>query len=108
MPYRPRPPADRPVARLQTALVVGPAGARTHTDRFGRVKVQFFWDREGQHDENSSRWIRVSQPYSGTGGAFTLPEVGDEVLVAFEHGDPDRPYVLGRVFNSDDRPPDDR
>jgi type VI secretion system secreted protein VgrG len=88
--------------------VVGPAGGGAHTDRFGRVKVQFFWDREGQHDENSSCWIRVSQPFRGTGGVFTLPEVGDEVLVAFEHGDPDRPYVVGRVFNPDDRPPDDR
>ena len=107
VPFRP-PPAERPVAPLQTAVVAGPAGMTIHTDRFWRVKVQFFWDREGRHDEHSSRWIRVSQPVGGAGAALWVPQVGDEVLVAFEHGDPDRPYVLGRVFDSDDRPPDGR
>ena len=109
VPYRPPRTTAAPVAHPQSAIVVGPPGTQTYTDRFGRVKVQFFWDRKGKHDENSSTWIRVAQPVGGGGAAFWLPEVGDEVLVAFEHGDPDRPYVLGQVFNDDDRPArDDR
>jgi type VI secretion system secreted protein VgrG len=109
LPYRPPRVTPAPVAGPQTALVTGPAGARTHVDEFGRVKVRFYWDRTGSADESSSCWIRVVQPVGGAGDEFFwLPEVGDEVVVAFEHGDPDRPYVLGRVFNADDRPPDDR
>jgi uncharacterized protein involved in type VI secretion and phage assembly len=68
------------------------------------VKVRFHWDREGK----SSVWIRVSQPYAGGSSAFWIPEVNDEVLVAFEQGDPNRPYVLGRLFNGEDRPPESR
>jgi len=84
------------------AVVVGPPGQEIFTDKYGRVKVQFHWDRQG----DTSCWIRVAQPLSGTGrGAFWLPEVDDEVLVAFENGDPDRPYVLGTLFNPRRLPP---
>jgi type VI secretion system secreted protein VgrG len=110
LPFRPPRATLQPVVGgTDSAVVVGPAGERTFVDRFGRVKVQFHWDREGRSDERSSCWIRVAQPVGGNGAAmFWIPEVGDEVLVAFEHGDPDRPYVVGRLFDRDDRPPDDR
>ncbi len=106
VPFRPPRGTRRPVvAGPQTAFVVGRAGERISTDKYGRVKVQFHWDREGKHDENSSCWIRVAQPVGGTGhGFFWVPEVGDEVIVAFEEGDPDRPLIVGRVYNADDRP----
>jgi type VI secretion system secreted protein VgrG len=108
LPYRPPRVTPSPVAGLQTAVVTGPAGARTHVDKFGRVKVRFYWDRTGSADENSSCWIRVAQPVGGAGdGFFWLPRVGDEVLVGFEHGDPDRPYVIGRLYNAGDAPPPD-
>jgi type VI secretion system secreted protein VgrG len=105
--YRPPRVTPRPVLPgTQTALVVGPAGETIFTDKYGRVKVQFFWDREGKHDEQSSCWIRVAQPVGGAGqGFFWIPEVGDEVVVAFEEGDPDRPLIVGRVYNASDRPP---
>ena len=94
------------VPGTQTAIVVGPAGAQIYTDKYGRVKVQFFWDREGKKDEHSSCWIRVAQPVGGEGhGFFWLPEVDDEVIVAFEEGDPDRPLIVGRVYNASDAPP---
>jgi type VI secretion system secreted protein VgrG len=86
----------------QSAVVVGPPGEEIFTDKYGRVKVQFAWDRQG----DSSCWIRVSQAWSGTDiGMFWVPEIGDEVVVAFEEGDPDRPIVLGRVFNGRSLPP---
>jgi type VI secretion system secreted protein VgrG len=109
LPFRPARLAQKPVVHgPQTAVVVGPADARTFTDPFGRVKVQFFWDREEQQDEHSSCWIRVSQPAGGAATAFFwLPEVGDEVVVAFLEGDPDEPIIIGRVYNADDAPPDD-
>jgi type VI secretion system secreted protein VgrG len=88
------------VAGAQTAFVVGPAGATTFSDRYGRVKVQFHWDREGQHDAQSSCWIRVAQPVgSPQPGFYSVPEVGDEVLVAFLEGDPDQPVIVGTVPN---------
>lgn len=104
--FRPPRLTPRPViAGTHTAVVVGPIGEEVFADKYGRVKVRFPWDREG----DSSRWIRVSQPLSGTdSGVFWLPEVNDEVLVAFEHGDPDRPYVLGAVFNPRRLPPPSR
>ena len=107
VPFRPLRATREPVvAGPQTAFVVGRAGERISTDKYGRVKVQFHWDRQGKHDENSSCWIRVAQPVGGAGhGFFWVPEVGDEVIVAFEEGDPDRPLVIGRVYNADDRPP---
>jgi type VI secretion system secreted protein VgrG len=85
---------------VQSAVVVGPAGQPVHTDEFGRVRVQFHWDREGKFDEHSSVWIRVSQAWAGAGyGMINLPRVGNEVLVSFIEGDPDNPIIVGRVFN---------
>jgi type VI secretion system secreted protein VgrG len=104
--------ADRPACAgkrqapgAQSALVTGPAGQTTYTDSFGRVKVKFFWDRDGKADENSSLWIRVAQNHVGGTAGFFLPEVGDEVLVMFEHGDIDRPIVIGSLWNGKDKPP---
>ena len=90
----------------QTALVVGPAGEEIYTDEYGRVKVQFHWDRYGQADENSSCWIRVGQVWAGKkwGGMF-VPRIGQEVIVEFLEGDPDRPIITGRVYNGAAMPP---
>jgi type VI secretion system secreted protein VgrG len=86
----------------QTAIVVGPGGDEIYTDEFGRVKVQFHWDREGKRDEKSSCWIRVSQPWAGKAwGGVTIPRIGQEVVVEFLEGDPDRPIITGRVYNAD-------
>jgi type VI secretion system secreted protein VgrG len=86
---------------VESATVVGPAGAEIHTDEFGRVRVQFHWDREGTRDENSSCWIHVSQPWAGSGfGGTNLPRVGQEVIVDFLGGDPDRPVITGRVYTN--------
>ncbi len=90
----------------QTAMVVGPSGEEIYTDKHGRVKVMFHWDRYAKADENSSCWIRVSQPWAGKGwGAFNLPRVGQEVIVDFLEGDPDRPIITGRVYNAMARVP---
>jgi type VI secretion system secreted protein VgrG len=90
----------------QTAVVTGPAGETIHTDKYGRVKVQFHWDRQGKNDENSSAWIRVSQTWAGKGwGTTFIPRIGQEVVVDFLDGDPDRPIILGRVYNALDLPP---
>ena len=89
----------------QTAVIVGPSGEEVFTDKYGRVKVQFFWDRDGKKDERSSCWIRVSQPYSGNDGTTWLPRIGQEVIVDFLEGDPDRPIVTGSVFNPQRMPP---
>ncbi|WP_432784644.1 hypothetical protein AAEX37_01589 [Oligella sp. MSHR50489EDL] len=92
----------------QTAIVVGPAGQELYTDKYGRIKAQFHWDREGKKDENSSCWIRVSSPWAGGGfGGLQLPRIGDEVVVDFIGGNPDRPIVLGRVYNELNMPPVD-
>ena len=102
MPYRPpqRTPKLR-VEGVQSATVVGPKGQEIHTDEFGRVRVQFPWDREGKSDDKSSCWIRVSQGWAGTGyGMIVIPRIGQEVLVGFLGGDPDQPIVVGRVFNA--------
>ncbi|MGE3164094.1 MAG: type VI secretion system Vgr family protein [Planctomycetota bacterium] len=90
----------------QTAIVVGKSGEPVWTDLYGRVKVQFHWDREGGFDENSSCWVRVSQNWAGKnwGGMF-IPHVDQEVIVEFLEGDPDRPIVTGRVYNADNMPP---
>ena len=106
-PYRPPRITRRPfVQGPQTAVVVGPAGEEIYPDRFGRVKVQFHWDREGKFDENSSCWVRVSQIHAGKGfGGIDIPRVGDEVIVAFLEGDPDQPIICGRVYNSESMPP---
>ena len=96
LPYRPPRVTPVPTAgSLETAVVVGPAGEETYTDAHGRIKVQFHWDRDGKHDENSSCWIRVVQP--APQGPGPVPRIGEEVVVAFEDGDPDRPIVIGRL-----------
>lgn len=105
--FRPQRTTPRPrVMGLQTATVVGPQGDQLFLDRYGRIKVQFHWDREGQNDGNSSCWLRVSQAWAGQGwGAFFWPRVGHEVLVGFLEGDPDRPIVVGSVYNAQNMPP---
>jgi type VI secretion system secreted protein VgrG len=90
----------------QTAVVVGKKDQEIWTDEFGRVKVQFFWDREGEYDENSSCFVRVAQIWAGTKwGGMHLPRIGQEVIVDFLEGDPDRPIITGRVYNADNMPP---
>lgn len=91
---------------LHTATVVGPAGADIHTDGFGRVKLQFHWDRLGQHDENSSPWIRVLSPAAGKEfGHIRLPRVGEEVAVVYPNGNVDHPLILGALYNGTHMPP---
>ncbi|WP_318556901.1 type VI secretion system tip protein TssI/VgrG [Geobacter anodireducens] len=106
---RPQIVADRPViVGLQTAVVTGSSGEEIHADPDGylRVKVQFPWDRRGQKDGRTSCWVRVGQPWGGGGwGTQFLPRVGDEVLVTFLEGDPDRPMVIGSAYNSENQPP---
>ncbi|WP_025373597.1 type VI secretion system Vgr family protein [Advenella mimigardefordensis] len=90
----------------QTARVVGPAGEELWTDQYGRIKVMFHWDRQATGDENSSCWIRVSSPWAGGGfGGLQLPRINDEVVVDFIGGNPDRPVILGRVYNAQNMPP---
>src|SRR5215831_4501237 len=107
VPYRPRRVTPRPFVRgCQTAVVVGPGGEEIYTDKFGRVKVQFHWDREGKRNENSSCWVRVSHPWAGQGwGAVSIPRIGQEVIVDFLEGDPDQPIIIGRVYNAQQMPP---
>ncbi|MFH1747780.1 MAG: type VI secretion system tip protein TssI/VgrG [Planctomycetota bacterium] len=107
IPFRAPRTTPRPTVKgSQTALVVGPSGEEIYTDQYGRVKVQFHWDLEGAYDENSSRWIRVSQGSAGGQyGIIFLPRVGQEVIVDFLEGDPDRPIITGRVYNADQMPP---
>jgi type VI secretion system secreted protein VgrG len=94
------------VQGVQTAVIVGPQGEEIYPDEYGRVKVQFHWDREGKRDENSSCWIRVSQMHAGQGwGYMDLPRIGEEVIVDFLEGDPDRPIITGRVYNAEQMPP---
>ncbi len=101
-PYRPALSTPKPkISGVESATVVGPAGEEIHCDEFGRVRVHFHWDRESKMDEQSSCWIHVSQPWAGTGfGGVNLPRVGQEVLVDFLGGDPDRPIITGRVFTN--------
>ncbi|MYN11014.1 type VI secretion system Vgr family protein [Pseudoduganella aquatica] len=105
--YRaPRTIAKPVVQGPQTAMVVGKAGEEIWTDKYGRVKVQFHWDREGKEDELSSCWVRVQQSWAGAGwGSVFIPRIGMEVVVSFLEGDPDRPLVTGCVYNSDAMPP---
>ncbi|MGU7768714.1 type VI secretion system tip protein TssI/VgrG [Burkholderia sp. MR1-5-21] len=107
LPYRsprvtPRPRTNGP----QTATVVGPPGEEIWTDQYGRIKLQFRWDRYGQSNQDSSCWVRVSSPWAGGGfGGVQIPRVGDEVVVDFLNGDPDQPIVTGRVYNGEKMPP---
>jgi type VI secretion system secreted protein VgrG len=105
--YRPARITPKPfVQGPQPALVVGKAGEEIWVDKYGRVIVQFYWDRLGQKNENSSCWVRVSQPWAGgSWGAMWIPRIGQEVLVDFLEGDPDRPVITGRVYNADQMPP---
>ncbi|ANI63304.1 type VI secretion system tip protein VgrG [Pseudomonas sp. B21-017] len=107
--YRPLPNTHRPIVKgPQTALVVGPKGEEIWTDQFGRVKVHFYWDRHDQSNENSSCWIRVSQSWAGKNwGSMQIPRIGQEVIVSFLEGDPDRPIITGRVYNAEQTVPYD-
>jgi type VI secretion system secreted protein VgrG len=107
IPYRPRRRAIKPIVHgSQTAVVVGKGGEEIWVDKFGRVKVQFFWDRKGKRDENSSCWVRVSSTWAGKNWGFVqIPRIGQEVIVDFLEGDPDRPIITGRVYNADQAPP---
>ncbi|TWB41112.1 type VI secretion system Vgr family protein [Nitrospirillum pindoramense] len=106
-PFVPQHTTLRPtIPGMQTAVVVGPKGQEIYTDKYGRVKVQFFWDRRGQSNEASSCWVRVAQGWAGRGfGAQTIPRIGMEVVVAFMEGNPDRPVILGSVPNSETTAP---
>ncbi|MGH7555233.1 MAG: type VI secretion system Vgr family protein [Longimicrobiales bacterium] len=109
IPYRPLRTAQKPVMRgSQTAVVVGKSGEEIWTDKHGRVKVQFHWDREGKKDENSSCWVRVSSGWAGKHwGMISIPRIGQEVIVDFIEGDIDRPIIVGRVYNAEQTPPYD-
>ena len=101
--FRPRPHTPKPIiAGTQTALVVGPAGEEIWVDKHGRIKVQFYWDEYGKDDEHSSCWVRVSSLWAGKAwGGIHIPRMGQEVVIGFLEGDPDRPLVTGRVYNAD-------
>ncbi|XXT18673.1 type VI secretion system tip protein TssI/VgrG [Sorangium sp. So ce429] len=107
IPFRPELATPKPkVNGVESATVVGRAGEEIHTDEFGRVRVHFHWDRESEMDDNSSCWIHVSQSWGGAGfGGLNLPRVGQEVLVDFLGGDPDRPIIVGRVYTNLQRVP---
>ena len=107
VPFRPPLVTPRPTIRgVQSAIVVGPSGEEIHTDEHGRVKVHFHWDRLGKKDDKDSCWIRVSQVWAGEGwGAMHIPRIGQEVLVDFMDGDPDRPIIVGRVYHGTNVPP---
>jgi type VI secretion system secreted protein VgrG len=105
--FRPPRVTRKPVIQgAQTAMVVGKSGEEIDADKYGRVKVQFPWDREGKKDQNSSCWVRVAQVWAGKNwGAIHIPRIGQEVLVDFLEGDPDRPIITGRVYNGESMPP---
>jgi type VI secretion system secreted protein VgrG len=107
IPYRPPRDTVRPTVKgLQSALVVGKSGEEIWVDKYGRVKVQFYWDRVGQKNETSSCWVRVAQVWAGKNwGWMSIPRIGQEVLVDFLEGDPDKPIIVGRVYNADQMPP---
>jgi type VI secretion system secreted protein VgrG len=107
VPFRPAVVTPKPeVHGVESATVVGPPGEEIHTDEFGRVRVHFHWDRESRMDDTSSCWMHVSQPWGGAMyGGINLPRVGQEVLVDFLGGDPDRPVIVGRVFTNLQRVP---
>ncbi|MBV9504950.1 MAG: type VI secretion system tip protein VgrG [Acidobacteriia bacterium] len=106
-PFRPPRVTPHPVVQgSQTAIVVGPSDEEIFVDKYGRVKVQFHWDREGKSDENSSCWIRVAQNWAGKKwGVMFIPRIGQEVIVDFLEGDPDQPIITGRVYNAEQIPP---
>ncbi len=105
--YRPPRVTHRPAAQgPESAIVVGPSGEEIYVDKYGRIKVQFHWDREGKRDTSSCAWLRVVTPLAGAQwGSYAFPRIGQEVLVAFQHGDPDEPVVLGSLYNAENMPP---
>jgi len=107
LPFRPARATPKAVVQgVQTAVVVGPSSEEIYTDKYGRVKVQFHWDRQGHRDEKSSCWIRVGSLWAGRQwGNIQIPRIGQEVLVAFLEGDPDQPIIVGSVYNDDQMPP---
>jgi type VI secretion system secreted protein VgrG len=107
VPFRPSRETPRPsIPGVQTAVVVGPPGEEIHCDEHGRVKVKFHWDRDPGRDDNSSCWIRVSQPWGGAGqGGMFIPRISQEVVIQFLEGDPDRPLIVGRVYNGENSVP---
>lgn len=102
VPFRPQRVSPKPViVGTQTAIVVGKSGEEIWTDKYGRIKVQFHWDQLGKNDENSSCWIRVNYGWAGKQwGSIFLPRIGQEVIVSYLEGDPDRPIVTGAVYNA--------
>lgn len=107
VPFRPQQLTRKPViVGAQTAVVVGKSGEEIFTDEYGRIKVKFHWDRKGKSDETASCFIRVAHGWAGKGwGAFYLPRIGQEVIVSFLEGDPDRPIVTGSVYNAEQTVP---
>ncbi len=107
--FRPAARHGKPIMRgPQSAIVTGPSGEEIYVDDLGRVKVQFYWDREGKHDENTTCYIRVMQQWAGAQwGASFIPRIGHEVIVDFIDGDPDRPIITGTVYNGKNKPPFD-
>lgn len=107
VPFRSRQRTRWPgIPGIQTAIVVGPSGEEIYTDQYGRIKVQFHWDRVGENNENSSCWVRVVTPWSGKKwGMIHIPRIGQEVVIQFEEGDPDRPLCTGMLYNQDTMPP---
>ncbi len=107
LPYRPQRTIEKPVVQgTQTAVVVGPAGDEIFTDKYGRVKVQFHWDREGKNNADSACWCRVGTPWAGKQwGMIHIPRIGQEVIVAFDEGDADKPIIVGSVYNAEQMPP---
>ena len=107
LPFRPARLTPKPVVQgTQTAVVVGPPGEEIWPDKYGRVKVQFHWDRDGQNDAKSSCWVRVTTMWAGKQwGMVHIPRIGQEVVVAFEEGDPDQPLIVGSVYNFEQMPP---
>lgn len=105
--YRPTHTRAKPrIHGIQSAIVTGPKGEEIHTDKYGRIKIQFHWDRDGKKDEKSSMWVRVATPWAGANwGMVHIPRIGQEVLVDFLDGDLDRPVVVGSLYNSDNMPP---
>jgi type VI secretion system secreted protein VgrG len=107
LPFRPPRVTPKPVVHgTQPAIVVGPNGEEIFTDKYGRVKVQFYWDRQGENNADSSCWVRVGTPWAGQNwGMVHIPRIGQEVIVAFYEGDPDQPIIVGSVYNARTMPP---
>jgi type VI secretion system secreted protein VgrG len=107
LPFRPPRLTPKPVVQgTQTAVVVGPASEEIFTDKYGRVKVQFHWDRDGKHNEESSCWVRVATVWAGKQwGVVHIPRIDQEVIVDFLEGDPDQPIIIGSVYNAREMPP---